>query len=42
MDNGEGKALYLKYKEDIETVTPQECFEIFTSKLEKGYIPKDV
>lgn len=42
VDNGDGKALYLKYKEDIETVTPQECFEIFTSKLEKGYTPKDV
>ena len=42
LDNEEGRALYIKYKEYIDKVTPQQCFEIFTSKLEKGYTPKDV
>jgi hypothetical protein len=32
-ENENGKELYLKYKEDIENVKPQECFEIFYSLL---------
>ncbi|NLX61869.1 MAG: DUF438 domain-containing protein [Tissierellia bacterium] len=42
LENKDGKALYEKYKEDIESVTPIECFEIFTSKIEKGYTPKEI
>ncbi len=42
LENKDGKALYDKYKEDVESVTPQECFEIFNSRLEKGYTPEDI
>ena len=42
LDNEDGKTLYDKYREDIEAVTPQECFEIFTSKIERGYTPEDI
>lgn len=42
LDNEDGKYLYDKYKEDIQAVTPQECFEIFYSKIEKGYTPEDI
>jgi len=42
LDNVDGKELYDKYKEDIQSVTPQECFEIFYSKIEKGYTPEDI
>lgn len=42
LDNKDGRNLYFTYIEDIEKVTPQECFEIFYSKLEKGYTPKEI
>lgn len=42
LDNKDGKILYEMYKEDIEKVTPRECFEIFTSRIEKGYTPKEI
>lgn len=42
LDNKDGKLLYKKYKEDIESVTPMECFQIFYSKIDKGYTPKEV
>ena len=42
LDDADGKALYDEYKRDIETVTPQECFEVFYSSLEKGYSEEDV
>lgn len=38
----DGKELYTKYKKDIESVTPQEVFEIFYSQLEKGIEPKEI
>ncbi|MDF2531329.1 MAG: putative sensor protein [Clostridia bacterium] len=41
--NGEnGKDLYLKYKSDLEQVTPQEAFEIFHSFLQKGCKPAEI
>lgn len=42
LDKEDGRELYFKYLEDIDNVTPRECFEIFYSKLEKGYTPKDI
>ncbi|HMM70596.1 MAG TPA: DUF438 domain-containing protein, partial [Gudongella oleilytica] len=32
----DGRSLYLEYKEDIDTVTPQEAFEIFHGLLQDG------
>ncbi|MDF2890090.1 MAG: putative sensor protein [Clostridia bacterium] len=41
--NGEnGKDLYLKYRSDLEQVTPQEAFEIFHSLLQKGCKPVEI
>ncbi len=37
-----GRDLYFSYLDDINTVTPNECFEIFFSKIEKGYSPKEI
>ncbi len=37
-----GRELYLKYKEDIEAVTPQEVFEIFYAQLQKGIEAKEI
>ncbi len=34
-----GKELYLKYRSDIEKVTPQEAFEIFYHQLQDGLEP---
>jgi DUF438 domain-containing protein len=42
LKNENGKALYEKYKEDVEAVTPRECFEVFYSMLDKGYTPKEI
>ncbi|NLY67142.1 MAG: DUF438 domain-containing protein [Tissierellia bacterium] len=42
LDNKDGKMLYQEYKEDIERVTPRECFEIFTSRIEEGYTPREI
>jgi PAS domain S-box-containing protein len=36
MNKENGKELYLRYKEDIERVTPQEVFEVFFTQLQKG------
>ncbi|MBZ2174451.1 PAS domain-containing protein [Schnuerera sp. xch1] len=42
LENKGGKDLYTKYKDDIESVTPQECFEIFYSRLERGYSEEEI
>lgn len=42
MNKEDGKELYVKYKEDIEHVIPQEVFEIFYSQLQKGKEPKEI
>lgn len=42
MNNGNGKELYLKYRDDIEVVTPQECFEIFNNLLQAGVGVDDI
>ncbi|MDF2592350.1 MAG: putative sensor protein [Clostridia bacterium] len=42
MNNENGKELYLKYKVDLEQVTPQEVFEIFHSLLQKGSKPTEI
>lgn len=42
MDKEDGKELYLRYKSDIEQVTPQEVFEIFYCTLQKGAEPKEI
>lgn len=42
MNKEDGRKLYLKYKEDIEGVTPQEAFEIFYLQLKKDYKPKEI
>ncbi|MBS4535048.1 DUF438 domain-containing protein [Clostridium sp. D2Q-14] len=41
-DNDDNKELYLKYKEDIENVQPQEAFEIFYSLLEEGMDSEEI
>src|SRR5690554_5960106 len=40
--NVNGKELYVKYKDDIDKVVPQEVFEIFYSLLEEDIKPKDI
>lgn len=42
MNKEDGKELYLRYKSDIEQVTPQEVFEIFYSLLQKDAEPKEI
>jgi DUF438 domain-containing protein len=42
MNKEDGTELYMKYRSDIEQVTPQEVFEIFYSMLQKGTEPKDI
>ncbi len=37
-----GKELYLKYRSDIEQVTPQEAFEIFYRLLQMGQAPGEI
>lgn len=41
-DKQEPKELYLKYRSDIEQVTPQEVFEIFHSLYKSGIEPKEI
>lgn len=41
-NNLDGTELYLKYKEDIEKVKPQEAFEIFHSRLQDGKEPREI
>src|SRR5690554_3275868 len=41
-DNLNGTELYLKYKEDIQNVRPQEVFEIFFSLLQDNTEPSEV
>ncbi len=42
MNKEDGKELYTKYKSDIDTVVPQEVFEIFYHMLQKEAAPKDI
>lgn len=42
MNKEDGKELYLRYKSDIEQVTPQEVFEIFYCMLQKDTEPKEI
>lgn len=42
VDSKDGTELYLKYKDDIEKVTPQEAFEIFYAQLQDGLTTKDI
>lgn len=41
-ENYNGKELYMKYREDIEAVNPQEAFEIFNSLIEDDIDPSEV
>lgn len=38
----DGRSLYLEYKEDIDTVAPQDAFEIFHGLLQDGFTPKEI
>lgn len=38
----DGRSLYLEYKEDIDTVTPQDAFEIFHGLLQDGFRENEV
>ncbi len=38
----DGGELYIKYKDDIENVKPQEAFEIFYSLIEDGVKPEEI
>jgi len=42
MNKEDGKELYLKYRSDIEQVTPQEVFEVFYSLYQRGVEPKGI
>jgi DUF438 domain-containing protein len=42
MNDESGKELYLKYRNDIEQVTPQEVFEIFYSLFDSGAAPAEI
>lgn len=42
MNKEDGKALYAKYRSDIEQVTPQEVFEIFYNQLQKQVEPDEI
>lgn len=42
LDGVRSKELYLSYQEDIDSITPDECFEIFTSKIDKGHEPREI
>ncbi len=41
-DGLDGVKLYAEYKEDIESVKPQEAFEIFYSLIEEEIQPKEI
>lgn len=38
----DGRSLYLEYKEDIDTVTPQDAFEIFHGLLQDGFRENEI
>lgn len=41
--NKEDRAkFYLAYKDDLEKISPQECFEIFALKLDQAYSPRQI
>lgn len=40
--NDDGRELYVKYKEDIENVKPQEAFEVFKMLLDEGTMPNEI
>ncbi|WFA08333.1 PAS domain-containing protein [Tissierella sp. Yu-01] len=41
-ENKNGRELYFEYKNDIEEVTPQECFEIFHNLLTNDYSATEI
>jgi hypothetical protein len=41
-DKEDGKELYLKYREDIEKVTPQEAFTVFNTLLKEGLKAEEI
>jgi len=41
-DKEDGKELYLKYREDIEKVTPQEAFTVFNTLLKDGLKAEEI
>jgi hypothetical protein len=38
----DGRSLYLEYKEDIDTVVPQDAFEIFHGLIQDGFKERDI
>lgn len=42
LEGKDGTSLYLKYRDDIEKVTPQEAFEVFFNQLQRGLKPKEI
>jgi len=38
----DGRNLYFAYKDSLDNVTPQDAFEVFYSKLQEGYEPKEI
>lgn len=38
----DGRSLYLEYKEDIDTVTPQDAFEIFHGLIQDGFKENEI
>lgn len=42
LNREEGRNLYFTYKDSLDEVTPQDAFEVFYSKLQEGYMPKDI
>lgn len=42
MNRESGQELFVRYRKDIEEVTPQEAFEIFYSQIEKGAAPSEI
>lgn len=42
MNMADGKELYIKYRDDIERVTPQEAFGVLYNILQKGKSPKEI
>lgn len=40
--NLNGSALYIEYKEDIESVVPQDAFEVFYNLIEEGTKPREI
>jgi len=42
LEKRDGTMLYNEYKEDLEKVTPQEAFEIFSNQIQRGIKPKEI